>query len=155
MVNHYLRDVDHGSHCLVSHRTTCFTYMFDQTSEVAEVRGYIWCLMWHTERQRIRMTTKFGGCSAGHSERAICSTVTRATEFILLQTSHNSLTITTKTLCLSIVGEKHTVASRQHMMDLDRNDSSYPIQYLLLFTFLPSMLRCSRLDVPFFEKTGT
>jgi hypothetical protein len=27
MVNHYLRDVDHGSHCLPSHRTTCFTYM--------------------------------------------------------------------------------------------------------------------------------
>jgi hypothetical protein len=27
MVNHYLRDVDHGSHCLARHRTTCFTYM--------------------------------------------------------------------------------------------------------------------------------
>ena len=27
MVNHYLRDVDHGSHCIPRHRTTCFTYM--------------------------------------------------------------------------------------------------------------------------------
>ena len=27
MVNHYLRDVDHGSHCLARHRTVRFTYM--------------------------------------------------------------------------------------------------------------------------------
>ncbi len=29
MVNHYLRDVDHGSHCLAHHRTASFTYMSD------------------------------------------------------------------------------------------------------------------------------
>jgi hypothetical protein len=29
MVNHYLRHVDHGSHCLPRHRTVCFTYMSD------------------------------------------------------------------------------------------------------------------------------
>ena len=29
MVNHYLRDVDHGSHCLGGHRTTSLTYMSD------------------------------------------------------------------------------------------------------------------------------
>ena len=27
MCNHYLSDVDHGSHCLVLHRTASFTYM--------------------------------------------------------------------------------------------------------------------------------
>jgi hypothetical protein len=29
MINHYLRDVDHGSHCLPCHRTACFTNMSD------------------------------------------------------------------------------------------------------------------------------
>ena len=32
MGNHYLRDVDHGSHCLAMHRTVSFTYMSDWTS---------------------------------------------------------------------------------------------------------------------------
>ena len=29
MGNHYLKDVDHGSHCLGGHRTTSLTYMSD------------------------------------------------------------------------------------------------------------------------------
>ena len=29
MGNHYLRDVDHGSHCLAMHRTVSSTYMSD------------------------------------------------------------------------------------------------------------------------------
>ena len=35
--NHYLRDVDHGSHCLPRHRTASLTY----TSEGEEIRGYM------------------------------------------------------------------------------------------------------------------
>ena len=41
MCNHYLSDVDHGSHCLVLHRTASFTYMSEKTSEGAELRGYM------------------------------------------------------------------------------------------------------------------
>ncbi len=111
MVNHYLRDVDHGSHCLARHRTACFTYMSDYTSEGAELRGYMSDCLRRTERQRIRTATKFARRSADHSERAFCSSVARAAEFMLLQSSHSPLTISTETLCLSIAGEKHTVAA--------------------------------------------
>ncbi len=73
-----------------------------------------WGCMCHTERQRIRTATKFVGPSAGHSESSFCSSVTRVSDFILLQASHSPLTITVETLCLSIAGEKCTVTSRQH-----------------------------------------
>ncbi len=117
VVNHYLRDVDHGSHCLDEcHRTVCFTYMSDQTSEVAELWGYMWGYIHLTERQRIRTVTKFTGPSAGHCERVFCSSVTRVSDFIFRVSLHNPLTITTETLYLSITGEKCTVASRQHML---------------------------------------
>jgi hypothetical protein len=69
MVNHYLRDVDHGSHCLPHHRFSCFTYMSDYTTEGAELRGYMSDCLCRTERQRIRTATKFTGRSADHSER--------------------------------------------------------------------------------------
>jgi hypothetical protein len=67
MVNHYLRDVDHGSHCLARHRTSCFTYMSDYTSEV-DLRGYMSDCLILTERQRIRTAAKFAGRSADRSE---------------------------------------------------------------------------------------
>ncbi len=49
IVNHYLRDVDHGS-------------------TVLHVTGPH--LSHHTERQRIRTVTKFSGSSPGHSGRS-------------------------------------------------------------------------------------
>jgi hypothetical protein len=66
--------------------------------------------MRRTERQQIRTATKFAAPSAGHSERAFCSSVTKAAEFMLLQTSHTPLTITVEALRPSIAAEKHTVA---------------------------------------------
>ncbi len=85
MVNHYLRDVDHGSHCLGHHRTACFTYMSDYTSEGTELRGYMSDCLHRTERQRIRTTNKFVGRSGDHSpESVFCSSATRAVEFIFL-----------------------------------------------------------------------
>jgi hypothetical protein len=75
MVNHYLRDVDHGSH-----------------------------------------GNKVCRSSEGHCESGYCSSVTKVTDFILLQALHSPLTISTETLCLSITGEKYTVASRQHFV---------------------------------------
>ncbi len=41
MGNHYLKDVDHGSHCLARHRTASLTYMSDETCEGAQVQGYM------------------------------------------------------------------------------------------------------------------
>ena len=41
MGNHYLRHVDHGSHCLTLHRTASFGYMSDWTSEGSELRRYV------------------------------------------------------------------------------------------------------------------
>ncbi len=107
MDNHYLTDVDHGSHCLTRHRTTSLTYMSDQTSEGTEFREYMWGYLLRTERRGIRTATKFVGPSPGHSGRKFCSSVTKVTELMFLQTSHSPLTIT---------GEKHTVVSRQHMV---------------------------------------
>ena len=82
--------------------------------------------MSHTERQRIRTATKFDGPSVGLSESIFCSSVTKVTEFILLQTSHSPLTITAETLCLSITGEKHMVFSCQHIVSLSFPTSLYP-----------------------------
>ena len=79
-----------------------------------------------TERQRIRTTTMFTGPSAGHSESTFCSSVMKVAEFILLQTSHSPLTITAETLCLSITGEKHTVASWQHIVAISCPTSLHP-----------------------------
>ena len=36
MINHYLSDVDHGSHCLGGNRTASLTNMPDYRSEGAE-----------------------------------------------------------------------------------------------------------------------
>ena len=55
-----------------------------------------------TETQRIRTGTKFARSSSGHSERAFCSSVTKTTQLIFLETSHIALTIDEETLCLSI-----------------------------------------------------
>jgi hypothetical protein len=55
-----------------------------------------------TETQRIRTGTKFARPSAGHSERAFCSSVTKTAQLIFLETSHIALTIDEETLCLSI-----------------------------------------------------
>ena len=145
MGNHYLRHVDHGSHCLTLHRTVSFGYMSDWTSEGVELRRYVWVSIRRKEKPRIRTATKFAVSSAGHSESAYCSSVTKVAAFMVLQTSHSSLTITTENLCLSIAGEKHTVASRQHMVTC---------------SWSPSLPACclfdvGRLDVLFFEKTGT
>ena len=52
--------------------------------------------------QRIRTGTKFARPSAGHSERAFCSSVTKTAQLIFLETSHIALTIDEETLCLSI-----------------------------------------------------
>ena len=66
------------------------------------------------------------GPSTGHSESTFCSSVTKVVEFILLQTSHSPLTITAETLWLSITGEKHTVASWQHIVTLSCPTSLHP-----------------------------
>jgi hypothetical protein len=50
----------------------------------------------------------------------------RVTTFILIQTSHSPLTITTETLCLSITGEKYTVSVRQHMVTCSCSPSLRP-----------------------------
>jgi hypothetical protein len=42
-----------------------------------------------TERQGIPTATKFPGASAGHSERAFCSCVTKVTEVIFLHLPPN------------------------------------------------------------------
>ncbi len=72
--------------------------------------------MHNTERQRIRTVTKFAGSFPGHSGSAFCSSVMKISDLILIQTSHSPLTIDTETLGLSIIGEKHSVVSRQHMV---------------------------------------
>ena len=41
MGNHYLRTVEHGSHCLARHRTASLTYMSDETCEGAQLQGYM------------------------------------------------------------------------------------------------------------------
>ena len=111
MGNHYLRDVDHGSHCLALHRTASFVYTSDWTCEGAELRRYVWGCMRRKESPRIRTATNFAGPSAGHSESAFCSSVTKVAALMLLKTSHSPLTMTTEKLWLSIAGEKHTVPS--------------------------------------------
>ena len=126
MGNHYLRHVDHGSHCLTLHRTASFGYMSDWTSEGAELRRYVWVSMRRKEKPRIRTATKFAVSSAGHSESAFCSSVTKVAAFMLLQTSHSPLTIAAENLCLSIAGEKHTVASQQRMVTSSCSSSLPP-----------------------------
>ncbi len=76
----------------------------------------MWVCLRHTERRGIRTATKFAGPSPGHSESVFCSSVTKVTELMLLQTSHSPLTITVETLCPSIADEKHTVDCRQNML---------------------------------------
>jgi hypothetical protein len=97
---------------------------------------YMWGSIHHTERQRIRTATKFVGSSGGHSESGFCSSVTKVSNFILLQASHSLLKITTETLCLSITGEKYTVVFRQHMVTRSCSPSLPPCY----------VVRCGRLD---------
>ncbi len=94
----------------------------------------MWGCLRYTERRGIRMTTKFAGPSAGHSESTFCSSVTKVTTLMLLQTSHSPLTITVETLCPSITDQKHTVDSRQHMITFSCSPS------------LPACCVCSMLE---------
>ncbi len=95
----------------------------------------MWGCLCRTERRGIRTTTKFTSPSAGHSERAFCSSVTKVTALMLLQTSHSPLTITAETLCPSITDEKHTVSSSQHILTFSCSPS------------LPACCVCSMLEV--------
>ena len=109
MGNRYLRGFHHVSHFLTHITTWSLTYMSVQTCKRAELRGYMWGCVRSTETQRIRTATKFAGPSAGHSERAIRSSVTEAVPLIVVQPSRIALTIGADTLCLSITAEKTTV----------------------------------------------
>ncbi len=86
----------------------------------------MWGWLRHTERRGIRTGTKFAGSSAGHSESTFCSSVTKVTALMLLQTSHSPLTITVETLCPSITDEKHTVVSRPHILTFSCSPSLPP-----------------------------
>ena len=70
----------------------------------------------HTETQRIDTTIKFVHPSTGHSETTFCSSFTKVPDLVVLQTSHIVLTIVCETLTLSIVTEKYTVVSSQHIV---------------------------------------
>ena len=109
MGNRYLRSFHLVSHFMTHITTWSLTYMSVQTSKRAELRGYMWGCVRSTETQRIRTATKFAGPSAGHSERAIRSSVTKAVPLIVVQPSRIALTIGADTLCLSITAEKTTV----------------------------------------------
>jgi hypothetical protein len=106
--------------------------------------------MSHIERPRIRTTTKFGGSSPGHSESSFCSSVTKVTELILLQTSHSPLTITTETICLSITGDKDTVVSRHHMFTCSFSPS--PCCVFMMFRRLDDLFFCNNRYV--IQQTG-
>ena len=74
----------------------------------------MWGCVRSTETQRIRTTSKFLGSSVGHSEIALCSSVTKVAQMIFLQTLQIDLTIDTETLSLSITTEKTHGSSVQH-----------------------------------------
>ena len=76
MGNHYLTDVDHGSHCLARHRTASLTYMSDKTCEGAQFQGYMWECMRLQETQRVWTGTNLLRRSGDPSEDALYSSVT-------------------------------------------------------------------------------
>jgi hypothetical protein len=88
--------------------------LFRTSSKRVDLRGYMWGCVRSTETQRIRTASKFLGPSAGHSESAFCSSVTKVAQFIFLQTSQIALTIDAETLSLSIIVEKTHGSPTEH-----------------------------------------
>ena len=120
MVNHYLTDVDHGSHCLVRHRTTSLTYKSDQTSEGVETRGYMWGYLRRTKRRGIRTATKFTGTSPGQWLRTkwacilfVCYDNTFLPAPVLLPSFHVAFVQCWKDWCLVFL--KKQVRNRKNM----------------------------------------
>ncbi len=79
--------------------------------------------MRNTDTQRIRTATKFVRSSAGHSESAIRSSVTKTGQLIVLQPSRSALTMPAETFSLSIATEKCTVVWCQHSVTCRRPPS--------------------------------
>jgi hypothetical protein len=129
MGNHYLTDVDHGSHCLPRHRTASLTYMSDESCEGAQLQGYMWECMCLQETQRVWTATNFLRRSGGPSEDVLHSSATNAEDFRVLQTSHSPLKIGDKTLSLSISTKKCTVVEwhgrLQAAIDLTSHHSGF------------------------------
>jgi hypothetical protein len=93
----------------------------------------------NTDTQRIRTATKFVRSSAGHSESALRSSVTKTAQLIVLQPSRSALTMPGETLALSIATEKCTVVCWQHSVTC-RRPPSLPCMvgfcaFRIVFTF--------------------
>ncbi len=142
IVNHYLRDVDHGS--TVSSETQDSIFHIHVRLDI-----------WRCRTTRINMRLNGQHRKAMNSNgnqvswvfsrtqwECICSSVMKLTDLILFQTSHSPLTIDTETLGLSITGEKYTVVLRQHLVTCSCSPS------------LPlcSVVRCFKAYVLFFLK---
>ena len=109
--NHYLRHFERRSALHGMNRTGSFRYMSDETSEGAQLQGYMLECVRRTETHRIRTATNFLRRSAVPSEDVFSSSVTNVADSRVLQTSHGPLKIVGKTLSPSIAAEKCTVVS--------------------------------------------
>ena len=112
----YLRHFECRSALHGMNRTGSFRYMSEETSEGAQLQGYMLECVRRTETQRIRTATNFLRRSAGSSEDTLHSSVTNVADFRVLQTSHSPLKIGGKTLSLSIAAKKCTVVAWQRRL---------------------------------------
>jgi hypothetical protein len=94
--NHYLRHFEHRSSLHPINRTGSFRYMSDETSEGAQLQGYMLECVHHQETQRIRTVTNFFRRSTVPSEDVFSSSVTNVTDSRVLSSSHSPLKIAGK-----------------------------------------------------------